>query len=255
MSAITAVIITKDEEANIARCIEAVRNLAEEVIVIDSGSTDKTAAIAESLGARVFCRDWTGYGPAKQDGIDRASYDWILALDADEVVTSSLKDEIIKTLQKKHEYAGYYIRRKTMFLGRWINYCGWYPDYVLRLFRKSKGSFNGAFVHEKVRLEGPAGRLKSDLLHYSYKNLNQYFEKFNKYTTLGAQEALDRNKRAGWYDIIFRPPASFFKHYIVKLGFLDGVEGFLISFLSSMAVLTKYAKLRDMNRRRAGGRE
>jgi hypothetical protein len=143
---------------------------------------------------------------------------------------------------------GYYIPRRTLFLKRWISHCGWYPDYVLRLFRKSRGNFDDAVVHEKVVVSGAAGYLKNDLLHYSYPTLEEYFRKFDWYTSLGANEAAKRGATAGWFDVAVKPILSFVSHYLLRQGFRDGLEGFLISVLSSMAVMVKYAKLREIRK-------
>lgn len=254
MKTLSVVIISKNEEKNIARCLESVK-WADEIILIDSKSADRTVEIAERYGARVYSPEWQGYGAAKVEGVNRAGCEWILSVDADEEVPSELANEIKAALSNDSEYSGYYIPRRTMFLGRWIKHCGWYPDFVLRLFRKSRGNFDGAVIHEKVVVNGSTSRMRSELLHYSYSCLEEYLEKFNRYTTLGAEEAYRRGIRSGWYDIVIKPPVSFVKHFISKQGFRDGIEGFLISVLSSIAVMAKYAKLREMykNQRNRGG--
>ena len=252
MSRLSVVIITKDEEQNLPRCLDSV-TWADEVIVIDSHSTDRTVEIAEARGARVSTVEWQGFGPAKQAGVNLATGEWILSLDADEAVSEQLAEEIKQVIQSDGDYDGYTMPRKTNFLGRWINHCGWYPDRILRLFRKSQGQFDQAYVHERVEVDGRVGKLNADLLHYSYPTLDSYFSKFNRYTTMGAEKAFRQGRRANWFDILVRPPASFVKHYVSKQGFRDGMEGFIISVLSSIAVLAKYAKLRDMNRRDTKG--
>ncbi|NOY87794.1 MAG: glycosyltransferase family 2 protein [FCB group bacterium] len=244
MKLISAVIITKNEEKNISRCLESIK-WVDEIILIDSQSDDQTVAIAQKYNARVFSPEWKGYGKAKKEGVNYASHDWILSVDADEVVSEELKKEIQAVLDNNSFYAGYYIPRKTQFLGRWIKHCGWYPDYVLRLFRKSRGNFNEAYVHEKVVLQGDTTRLKNELLHYSYPDLESYFKKFNRYTTMGAEEAFQQGIKTGWFKIAIKPVISFFIHYIMKQGLRDGMEGFLVSVLSSLAVMVKYAKLKE----------
>ncbi len=245
--ALSVVMISKNEEGNIVRSLESVK-WADEIILIDSQSEDRTVEIARELGAKVFSPEWKGYGPAKMEGVNRASHDWILSIDADEVVSPELAAEIKKIIAGNSEQVGYYVPRITMFLGRWIKHCGWYPDYVLRLFRKSHGNFDGAVVHEKVVVDGPTAHMTSELLHYSYVNLDDYFEKFNRYTTMGAEEAYRKGAAAGWFDLVVKPPVAFIKHFISKQGFRDGLEGFLISVLSSIAVMVKYAKLREMHK-------
>ncbi len=247
MDTLSVVIITRDEEANIRRCIESV-SFADEIIVIDSGSTDNTRELAWEAGATVHEIGWRGYGPAKAYGVEQAASEWVLSVDADEAVSPELATEIKAVLSGDAECAGYEMPRMTNFLGRWIRHGAWYPDRVLRLFRRAKGTFDDAAVHESVQLDGQIGRFRGDLLHYSYPNLEFYFDKSNRYTTLGAEEAFRRGRRAPWFDLVFRPPATFIKHFVLKQGFRDGAEGFLISVLSSMATLAKYAKLRDLAR-------
>lgn len=241
------VMITHNEEANLARALRSV-SWADEIIVVDSGSTDRTREIATSFGAKVFDVDWKGFGPAKQAAVERASGDWLFSLDADEEVTVELAEEIKRVVREESEFAGYSIPRKTSFLGRWILHCGWYPDPVLRLFRKGSGRFDDALVHERVILTGKEGRLRGEIMHYSYPNLTVYLEKLNRYTSLGAEEAWRSGKRATWFDIVGRPPVAFIKYYVSKRGFLDGLEGFVLCVLSGVSVLVKYAKLQHLGR-------
>lgn len=247
MTKLSVVLITKNEETNLPRALGSV-TWADEIIVLDSHSTDRTAEIARQYGAKVCEIDWPGFGLAKQKAVELATGEWILSLDADEVVTPELANDIKDILSNNSSVNGYYLPRRTNFLGRWIYHSGWYPDYVLRLFRKSRGKFDDAVVHEKVEVEGPTAQLRSDLLHFSYPTLELYFEKFNRYTTLGAEEALRQGKRAGWADMTIRPWIAFVKHYVSKQGFRDGLEGFILSVLSATAVMVKYAKLRQMQR-------
>lgn len=244
MPDLSAVIITRNEEDNIARCLESLK-IADEIIIVDSGSSDRTIEIAGSMGAEVLSHPWSGYGPAKREGVKRAGGPWILSLDADEVLTPELAEEINKVMHNGSDRVGYYVKRKTSFLGRWIYHSGWYPDYVLRLFLKSRGNFDNAVVHEKVVIDGPTGYLNGELLHYSYKTLEQYFDKFNVYTTLGARDLFRQGKRCGLIALTIKPAASFIKHYFTKMGFLDGLEGFVISLLSAASVFVKYLKLKE----------
>jgi glycosyltransferase involved in cell wall biosynthesis len=252
MSKLSVVIIARNEEANLPRCLDSV-SWADEIVVVDNESTDRTLDIARQYGAKDFQSAWRGFGATKREGVNKATGEWILSIDADEVVPPELADEIRSALQNTDKIAGYYMPRRTSFLGRWIYHCGWYPDPVLRLFRKESGNFDESVVHEKVEIEGPTARLHNDLLHYSYPTLDSYFDKFNRYTRLAAEEAHRRGDRAGAYDIIVRPAACFVKHYFLRRGFLDGLEGLMISALSACYVLAKYAKLRDLARRRSGG--
>ncbi len=250
---LSAVIITKNEEEIIGQCLESL-SFCDEIVLIDSQSTDRTKAIAEEYGARIFSPEWKGYGHAKQEGVKRAQGEWVLSIDADEVVTDDLAEEIRSIVYRSNgeqsDIHGYYINRCTNFLGRWIHHCGWYPDAVLRLFRKAYGQFDGAEVHEKVIVNGATDHLKSDLLHYSYPNIEKYFEKSARYTTMGAEIAFEKGKKPKWHQLVLRPPVSFVSHYLFRQGFRDGVEGFIISVLSAVAVFVKYTKLRYLYRTR-----
>jgi len=252
MIKLSVVIITRNEERNLPRCLTSVE-WADEIVVVDSGSTDKTPDIARNHGARVFSFGWSGFGPAKQEGVRQAEGEWILSLDADEEVPPKLAREIQAKLNEDSDIVGYHIPRRTQFLGRWIRHGGWYPDLVLRLFRRNRGNFDNAVVHESVRVSGRTARLTHDLLHYCYPSLESYFEKFNRYTTLAAEELHHNRKTAGLTKIVINPIAKFIKQYCLRGGFLDGLEGLILALLSSCYVLTKYAKLRDLNRRVAEG--
>lgn len=247
MSTISAVIIARNEEHNIGRCLKSL-GFVDEIVVVDSESVDSTAEIARSHNAVVVQHLFTGYGEAKQTGVDRATGDWILSIDADEAVSPVLAEEIRSTLSSPAACHGYYLPRCTNFLGRWIRHSNWYPDYVLRLFRRDKGSFDGAVVHEKVVVDGAVGKLRADLLHYSYPSMEEYLRKFDIYTTMGAEEAFKAGRRAGWFALTVKPLAAFLRHYVIQQGFRDGQEGFLISVLSSGAVMVKYAKLRQLHK-------
>lgn len=246
---ISAVIITKNEEANLRRCLESVK-WVDEIVIIDSQSTDSTLEIAKEYTAKLYSPPWRGFGPAKKEGVARASGDWILSIDADEEVTPELADEIGRVIGSDRALMGYFISRKTKFLDRWILHCGWYPDIVLRLFQKQAGDFDEAMVHEKVHVKGWTGLLQSELRHYSFPSLEHYLQKSNLYTSLGAQEAFRKGDRANGFDIVIKPPVSFIKHYILKQGFRDGLEGFIISTLSAVAVLVKNAKLRELGKKK-----
>lgn len=247
MTRLSVVIITHNEEANLARCLESVR-FADEIIVADSHSTDRTVEIARQFGAKTFAIEWSGFGPAKQFAVEQATGEWILSIDADEALSADLANEVKEIVAGAPSYDGYDMPRLTNFLGRWIRHCGWYPDRVPRLFRKGRGRFTDATVHESLVVDGPVGHCRCDLLHFSYPTLELYFDKFNRYTTMGAEQALARGERTGIFGLTIRPAAAFVKHYISKAGFLDGMEGLMISVLSSCAVFIKYAKLRQLRR-------
>lgn len=242
---ISVVIITLNEENNLPRCLNSVI-WADEIIVVDSGSTDRTKEISEKAHAKVFNIEWRGFGHAKSFGVNQAKGEWILSIDADEEVSPQLAEEIQSIAKNSPQYEGYYISRKTMFLGRWIHHCGWRPDLNLRFFIKGKGQFDESIVHERVNLKGRTGILKGELLHYCYPDIDVYLKKLALYTLLGAKKAQLKGKRATIFDLTLRPFVAFVKFYIVKQGFRDGWRGFLISALSSMAVLIKYARLRRL---------
>lgn len=249
MKKLSVVIITKNEEKNIRRCLESVK-WADEIIVVDSQSEDKTIEIVQEYNAKVYSPEWRGYGPAKQEGVKHATHDWIFSIDADEEVSKPLESEIKSILSQEDLADGYLMPRKTNFMGRWINHSNWYPDHILRLFDKTKGGFNSNRVHEAVEIAGSKNYLQNDLLHYSNPNLDEYLRKFNIYTRMGAEDLLAKNKKAGLFGICIKPLAAFIKHYFLKRGFLDGLEGFLISFLSAVAVMVKYAKLRELQKKK-----
>jgi len=242
---LSAIIITKNEEANLERCLRSVA-WADEIILVDSGSTDATVEIARSFDAKVFIPEWKGFGPAKQYALDQATGEWILSIDADEEVSFTLKNEILQLLEDKPPCDGYYVPRKTQFLGRWILHSGWYPDYVLRLFKKSSGSFTSALVHEKVEVKAPTGRMHNALLHYSYPTLEDYVRKLDQYSTLGAQDLFREGKKYSPYLLVIKPFLAFWRKFLFLKGWRDGWEGFLIAYLTSTGTLLKYAKLRSL---------
>jgi glycosyltransferase involved in cell wall biosynthesis len=244
---LSAVIITKNEKKNIKRCLESIR-WVDEILVVDTGSTDNTIDIARELGARVYRIEWQGFGHAKGYGVDKAGGEWVLSVDADEEITTRLAAEIKNIIGSGDGLAGYFIPRKTNFLGRWIKHSRWHPDYVLRLFRRNKGRFSTSLVHEKVLIDGATGRLQNSIRHFSYPDTKTYFEKLERYTTLGAQELRKKGKRFSVFALLSKPIASFCSHYIFGVGFLDGLEGFLIAVLSAYGVFVKYVKLYSLER-------
>lgn len=253
MATLTVITLTLNEERNIVSCLETVR-WADEILVIDSGSTDATVALARAFTDRVFTIAWEGYGAARNFALGQAAGDWILWLDADERVTPELADEIRGILRADPgEVNGYAIARRAYFLGRWIRHCGWYPGRVTRLFRKGKGRFDETRVHEHLHVEGRTLRTRHDLLHLTDPDLQHYLTKFNRYTSLAAEDMVAAGRRFSLADLLFRPPFQFVKMYILKRGFLDGVEGLILSVLSSAYVFTKYAKLWEKTHQHRSG--
>jgi glycosyltransferase involved in cell wall biosynthesis len=245
MATLTVITLTLNEERNIADCLAGVR-WADELIVVDSGSTDRTVEIARQHTDHIYTIAWTGYGAARNFALDRAHGDWVLWLDADERMTEELAAEIRSVLASPTGAAGYQVARRAYFLGRWIKHCGWYPSRVTRLFRRGQGRFSETRVHEQLLTEGNIGMLHSDLLHYTDPDLRHYLAKFNMYTTLAAADMRAAGRRCTVFDLLVRPPFLFMKMYLIRLGFLDGLHGLILSVLSAAYVFTKYAKLWEL---------
>jgi glycosyltransferase involved in cell wall biosynthesis len=244
---LSIIVITKNEEANIADCLESVR-WADEIIVVDSQSTDKTIEVAKKYTTKIFITEWKGYFAAKNYAIEHAINKWIFSIDADERVTPELAEEIQNLVNNQASNSNAYeVGRRAYFLGKWIRHCGWYPSYVVRLFRKGTGQYNMNRVHEKFEVSGNIGRLKHDLVHLTDNDLRHYFSKYSIYTSLAAQDLSDKKRRFAITDIIFKPMFTFLKMYVLRLGFLDGIHGFILCSLSASYVFTKYAKLWEIN--------
>ncbi|MEJ5350649.1 MAG: glycosyltransferase family 2 protein [Melioribacteraceae bacterium] len=241
---LSSIIIAKDEEKNIKRCIESQQNIIDDIIVlIDSRTTDKTFQIASSF-PNVKCEivEWKGYAQTKNYALAKTKHDWVLWIDADEEITKELAEELHAFKNSNPNYASYYIPRRAYFLGKWIKHCGWYPDYVLRLFNKKNAHFNNKAVHENLIVDGKSGYFKNPLNHYTDPSIEHYLNKLNIYTSLAAEEIISNKKKVTLIDILFRPIFLFFKMYILKLGFLDGLHGLILSIFSSFYVFTKYCK-------------
>jgi glycosyltransferase involved in cell wall biosynthesis len=284
---LSVVIITHNEETNIGRTLASVQPLVAdgkgEIVVVDSGSTDRTVEIAKSFGAKVFIEEWKGYAAQKNSAIDKASGDWILSLDADEELDQDLQKALRDTLeglervaeleQQKDAhpftvddavsdlryhigvkfdsgFAGLWIPRKNEFLGRWIKRGGFWPDPKLRLFRRGAGSFENRAVHEDVKITGKSGRIRyGTLLHHSYPTLSDYIDHMNRYSSLGAEMAAANGHRGlSGFNIILRPLATFIYNYFFRLGFLDGREGLLLHLYHAVYVSWKYAKAWELSR-------
>jgi hypothetical protein len=242
MTRVSVIIITYNEARNIEACLRSVQ-WADEIIVADSMSTDGTAGLAAKFTPHVHCIPWQGYAENKNSALDLATGEWVLWVDADERVTDDLATEIRQLLSGEPEHQAYAVARRAFFLGKWIRHSGWYPGYVVRFFRRGSARFDDQKVHEGLALQGSKGTLKHDLLHYTDDDLQHYFWKFNRYTSLAAGEAQERGKSAGLASILFRPMHKFLKMYFFQLGFLDGVEGFMLALLSSSYVAAKYMKI------------
>lgn len=244
---LSVVIITKNELRHIAACLESVR-FADEIIVLDSGSTDGTVEIARQHGASVHqSEDWPGFGPQKNRVLDLATQPWVLAIDADEQVTAALREEIIQVL-KSPEYDAYEISRLSEFCGKTIRHSGWFPDYVLRLFRRGVGRFNDLTVHERFETTAPVGRLKNYFLHFPFENLDMVAAKINRYSTTAAVAMAEKGKRVGLFGVVGHCMWTFFRIYILRRGFLDGRHGFVLAVTAAFGSFLRYAKLMFINR-------
>ena len=283
---LSVVIITFNEEANIGRALASVQSLVAdgkgEIIVVDSGSTDRTVEITKSFGAKVFIEEWKGFAAQKNSAIDKAAGDWILSLDADEEVSRELAEEIGTALadQRLRENSqgipdgatdrlqaifqiqresgvpltrftfGYLLNRKNFFQRRWIKHGGFWPDPKLRLFRRGAGRFESRAVHEDVQLVGPEGELTNALLHHSYPTLSDYIEHMNRYSFLGAEMVVAKGPvRFSFINIVLRPMFTFLYNYFFRLGFLDGREGFLLHIYHAVYVSWKYSKAWELSRK------
>lgn len=241
---ISVVIITLNEEKNISRCLESVQ-WADDIVVVDSGSTDTTCDIARSLNASVIHNDWPGFGKQKQFATAQAKHDWVLSLDADEWLSNPLSDEIIKVIENLPKHHVYNIRRRHYFMGRLLRYGIAYPDDVLRLFNRQHANWNANPVHESISHPGQIGFIPGDLLHESAPTLGRFVEKLNQYTDIQAAERFSKGKRAGLIQLFLLPLWQFFRGYFFKLGFLDGVPGFVHNAIAAMNTFLRYAKTQE----------
>jgi len=243
---ITATIITLNEERNIARAIESLR-CCDEILIIDSGSVDRTLELAEKLGVRVFEAGWRGFAGQKNWAAEQASHDWILSLDADEALSEALEAEIWTLKKSGPRHDAYTMPRLARYLGRWILHCGWYPDRKVRLYDRRKAKWVGDFVHETVQVRGRLGHLESNLLHFTCESLSEHLKTMDRYTTLAAQEIAARKVKVPLWRLIFDPPLTFVKAYLLQRGFLDGLEGLIICYMAAFYTFLKYSKARIMS--------
>ena len=245
MPRVSVTIITLNEAAHIAAAITSAA-WADEVVVVDSGSTDETVAIARQAGAKVLTRDWTGYIDQKNFAAGAAANDWIFSLDADERVPKALADEVRRLLATDPPLHGYRGPRVTFHLGRWIRTTDFYPDFQTRLYDRRHARWNGRYVHESVSVDGPSGRLQNDLEHYSFENVADQIDRINRYSTLAARQMHEAGVRSGWLKLAVHPPAAFLRNYLLRRGCLDGTAGLTISMLNAWSVFLKFAKLWEL---------
>jgi glycosyltransferase involved in cell wall biosynthesis len=251
---ISAVVIALDEGKNIAACLESLR-WADEIVVVDSGSSDGTREIARRYTDKVFEVPWKGFGPQKQAAVERATHDVVLNVDCDERVTPELAREIGGILSGSRMAAAYTVPRRTFLGGKEIRHCGWYPDRTTRLFDRARARFSADLVHERVEVSGETAPLEGHLLHYSFSGIGEMIPKIDRYSDLSARQMFERGKRCGIADLLLRPAFAFVRTYVLRLGFLDGVEGVVISATTGWLAFAKYAKLRELQRSQGKGRE
>ncbi len=247
MPKLTVTVITRDEAHHLDACLESV-SWADEIVVIDSGSTDQTVAIARRRNARIEVRDWPGYSAQKNYAASAATHDWILSIDADERVTPELAAEIRQLLATEPARRGYRVPRVTWYLGRWIRGTDWYPDYQLRLYDRRSGQWNGRRVHESVALAGEPGRLRHELRHFAYRDISDHLSTIDRYTTLAAQQIIAEGRRVSLASIVFHPPLAFLRNYVLRRGFTQGAAGLVVSALNSYYVFLKLAKAWEQGR-------
>ena len=247
MPKLSVTVITKNEAADIAAALDSVR-WADEIVVVDSGSTDATTTIASRYTDRVVVRPWQGYADQKNAAALLASHDWILSLDADERVTQELAAEIRTTLEQTPAHDAFRMPRVTWHLGRWIRTTDWYPDYQVRLYNRASAHWAGGRVHEGVATTGSLGSLSNELQHYPYRDIAEHVETIDRYTTLAAQTLHERGARAGWLQLAGHAPLAFLRNYILRGGFRDGQVGLIVSAMNAYYVFLKFAKLWELQR-------
>jgi glycosyltransferase involved in cell wall biosynthesis len=244
---VSVTVITLNEVEHIGAAIDSAA-WADEIVVVDSGSTDGTADIARAKGVTVLTREWSGYVDQKNFAAERVSHDWIFSLDADERIPPELAAEIRALLSSEPSRRGYRVPRVTFHLGRWIRTTDFYPDFQTRLYDRRAARWRGKYVHESVAVDGPAGQLRHDLEHYSFRDLRDQLDRVNHYTTLAARQMREAGHRAGPLDLLVHPPAAFLRNYLLRRGILDGSVGLTISLVNAYSVFLKFAKLWELQR-------
>lgn len=242
---ISATIVTLNEERNIARAMESLR-CVDEVLVVDSGSEDRTCEVAARLGGRVVKEPWRGYAAQKNFAAASAAHDWIFSLDADESLTEELEAEVLEVKQSGPRFDAYSMPRLTQYCGRWIQHGGWYPDRKVRLYRRDRAAWEGGYVHESVRVNGNAGDLRGNLLHFTCSSLSEHLRTLDRYTDLAAEELIARKKPLPLRKLLLDPAWTFVRTYVIRRGFQDGVQGIAIAWMAAFYVYLKYAKARGM---------
>ena len=251
MPKLSVVIITRNEEKNIGRCLDSIEGIADDIVIVDSFSTDKTEEICKSHGVRFFQHAFEGHIEQKNYAVTLTEYPNVLSLDADEALDDTLKKSITEA-KENWKCDGYEMNRLTNYCGTWIKHCGWYPDTKLRMFDKRKGKWGGTNPHDKYEMKQGSilGKLKGDILHYSYYTIEDHYKQIEYFTTINAKASFDKGKKAPLLKLVFAPVIKFIKDYFIRLGFLDGQAGWQICRLSAWATYVKYKKLRALNNNR-----
>lgn len=252
MPKVSVTIIALNEAEHIGAAIDSA-GWADEILLVDSGSTDATLDIARGRGVTILCRPWSGYVDQKNFAAERAAHDWIFSLDADERIPPPLASEIRTVVATEPALRGYRVPRVTYHLGRWIRTTDFYPDYQTRLYDRRSARWRGKCVHESVAVEGPIGRLRHELEHYSYRDLRDQLDRINHYTTLAARQMHETGRRATPFDLVVHPPAAFLRNYLLRRGVLDGAAGFTISAMNAFSVYLKFAKLWELQKKDRSG--
>ncbi len=242
---ISVVIITYNEQDRLEPTLKSVADIASELIVVDSYSTDDTIKISKKYTKKVFQRKWINYSDQKNFANSKASFPWILSLDADERLSTELHGELLQLKNKEPESNGFSMPRQVFYLGRWIKHTVWYPDRKLCLFRKDKANWEGELVHERLVIEGEIKKLKGAILHFTYSNIHEHLDQINASSDLAAQKLYAKQKKCGWGRLVLLPIFGFIRSYYFKAGILDGFAGFVVSVLHGYSIFLRYAKLRE----------
>ena len=243
---ISVVLITFNEADRLEAALKSVEGIADEIVVVDSHSTDETEKIALKHTDRFFRREWTNYADQKNYANSKAAFPWILSLDADERLSPGLRQEILSLKEEDQAASAFSVPRQAYYLGRWIRHSGWYPDRKVRLFRNNNASWEGEFVHESLEVEGEVKKLQGILQHFTYRDLSDQLLRVDTYSSLGAQKLYADQKRCRWHHLWALPFFSFLRTYVWKAGFLDGQAGFIIAVMQGYGVFARYAKLREI---------
>ena len=248
MPTLSVILITRNEEANLDACLASLEGIAQQIVVVDTNSSDRTLEIAKNHGATIAQpSDWPGFGPQKNRALDLANGDWILSLDADERLTPALKSEILTAINHSAHVDCFSIPRLSWYCGRFIRHSGWSPDYVDRLFKRGTARFSEDLVHERLIPNGSVAKLENPMLHYSFMNYSQVLEKLNRYSTASAEQAFAKGKTSSPLKAVLHGAWAFFRTYIMRAGFLDGAQGFALAISNGQGTYYRYIKLWQLN--------